>query len=559
MKTLSQNTFQNTTLKNKTHRLPSEISRKIVAFEEISNVNQNQSAREINRLLNIPNSTMQTWAKQKAIEASSEDEVRAFYATPSGKASLERIMLAALYNNKCGKTGIPGMQEFLHNSGLDKYVASSAGALQKLWKRCEISILDFGEEWVKKLSLTMQKRTITAILDELFRKGQPCLVAIEAVSGYILLEKFTEDRKAATWKKELEESIKGLPIKIGGVTSDLCGAIRSVTKEFEAAHSPDLFHGQYEISKATSAALSSQERAAEKALQEIEAQIIKSACRVSKKERTGEIEKRKERQEKHSKIKLKHQEAVARRESVQEAKKELGQIYHPINLTTGEIQDPQTIEKGFDEQFALISKGVEEANLGCASKARIEKAKRAFSYMVEYFNVFFLLFTKTLEEMHLSPQEEEFFKTVIFPLCYLRAHWKRFPREQRRKLKPLRDKLEEQLQNHSGSQEFKEALIREGRELVEWFQRSSSCVEGRNGALSLLLHRFHHLNAETMRALTIVANFGVRRTGEDKTTAAERFFGSTHGNLFEHLVKTVKIPGPPQTQARVKSKWTQVA
>ena len=57
-----------------------------------------------------------------------------------------------------------------------------------------------------------------------------------------------------------------------------------------------------------------------------------------------------------------------------------------------------------------------------------------------------------------------------------------------------------------------------------------------------------------MRALTIVANFEVRRTGEDKTTAAERFFGSTHGNLFEHLVKTVKIPGPPQTQVRVKSR-----
>ena len=559
MKIVSKSVPQNTSQKKKTRLFRTEISRKIIAFEEVSDANKDQSSRKINRLLKTPNSTMQTWVKKRTIESCSEDEVKAFYATPAGRITLEQIVLSALYNNKCGKTGIPGLQEFLHNSGLDKYVASSAGALQKFWKRCETSILEFGEEWVKELSLTMQKRTITVILDELFRKGMPCLVAIEAVSGYILLEKFTEDRKAATWKRELEDSCKDLPIKIDRVTSDLCGAIRCVTKELGAAHSPDLFHGQYEISKATSAALSSQERASEKALKEIEEQIVKNACRLSGKEKKGEIEKRKEREEKHSKIKQKNQEAISRRESVQEAKKKLGQIYHPINLATGEMQSPQSIEKGFDEQFLLISRGVKEANLGYASKERIEKAKRAFGYMLEYFKVFFLFFTKTLKEMHLSVWEEEFFKTVIFPLSYLQTHWKRFPREQIKKLRPLRAKLEEQLQNHPGSEEFKEVLIRRGRELAEWFQRSSSCVEGRNGALSLLLHRFHHLHASTMRALTIVANFGVRRTGEDKTTAAERFFGSTHGNLFEHLVKTVKIPGPPQTQVRVKSRWDQVA
>ncbi len=178
--------------------------------------------------------------------------------------------------------------------------------------------------------------------------------------------------------------------------------------------------------------------------------------------------------------------------------------------------------------------------------------------MLDYLKVFFVLFAKELKEMNLNIAGEEFFKTVVFPLCYLQANWKRFPKEKKEKLRPLRNRLEEQLKNYVASEEFKEALMRRGKDLAECFQRSSSCAEGRNGALSLLLHRFH-LSAETMRALTIVANFGVRRTGEDKTTAAERFFGSTHGNLFEHLVKTVKIPGLPQTQIRVKSRWTQVA
>lgn len=119
-------------------------------------------------------------------------------------------------------------------------------------------------------------------LDEMFRKRHPCLVAIEAVSNYILLEKFTEDRTAETWRKELDQVTKDFLVTIGQVTSDLCGAIRSLANEYEVAHSPDIFHGQYELSKATSGALSSQERAAEKSFNEAEEKVKKLSKRPLK-------------------------------------------------------------------------------------------------------------------------------------------------------------------------------------------------------------------------------------------------------------------------------------
>lgn|GEM_PF-6638518 len=65
----------------------------------------------------------------------------------------------------------------------------------------------------------------------MFRGGRPCLVAIEVVSNYILLEKFTEDRAAATWKRELEPRLKGFKVELRQVVTDLCGAIRTLTKE----------------------------------------------------------------------------------------------------------------------------------------------------------------------------------------------------------------------------------------------------------------------------------------------------------------------------------------
>jgi hypothetical protein len=93
---------------------------------------------------------------------------------------------------------------------------------------------------------------------------------------------------------------------------------------------------------------------------------------------------------------------------------------------------------------------------------------------------------------------------------------------------------------------LKEKWRKKGKELAEIFQRSSSCVEGRNGVLSLNHHRFHRLNERTLRVLTIMHNFDVRRS--DGTTAAERLFEGKHEILFESMVANIRIPGRPQKQ-----------
>ena len=81
---------------------------------------------------------------------------------------------------------------------------------------------------------------------------------------------------------------------------------------------------------------------------------------------------------------------------------------------------------------------------------------------------------------------------------------------------------------------------------VEWanlFQRSSSCVEGRNGQLSLCHHSLHRLRPKCLAALTVLANYFHRR--RDGTTAAERFFGVPPSDLFEWLVSHVSSPPRP--------------
>ena len=94
-----------------------------------------------------------------------------------------------------------------------------------------------------------------------------------------------------------------------------------------------------------------------------------------------------------------------------------------------------------------------------------------------------------------------------------------------------------------------DTLERVCREAVGLFQRSSSCVEGRNGRLSLLHHGHGPLSAGRLQALTVVHNYLSRRA--DGTTAAERFFGSQPYPVFDWLLE--RLPDLPRPAQRRKT------
>ena len=151
-----------------------------------------------------------------------------------------------------------------------------------------------------------------------------------------------------------------------------------------------------------------------------------------------------------------------------------------------------------------------------------------------------------LKGPRLTLKQKEFFNEVVFPLCYLKTIWRKLPKKKKEEHRELLETLKAKIRDGPWPEELKEEWMKKGKEIAESFQRSSSCVEGRNGMLSLCYHRFHRLNERSLKVLTIVHNFDTRRS--DGTTAAERFFEAKHKNLFESLVENVRIPGKPQQQ-----------
>lgn len=97
--------------------------------------------------------------------------------------------------------------------------------------------------------------------------GGLCLVALEPVSNYSLLEEPAEGRDHAAWNARMEQALAPLKCHIIQSTSDEAPGLLAYVAQHLGAHlSPDLFHVQHELSKTVAVPMAAKQRVAEKAL-----------------------------------------------------------------------------------------------------------------------------------------------------------------------------------------------------------------------------------------------------------------------------------------------------
>ncbi len=119
--------------------------------------------------------------------------------------------------------------------------------------------------------------------------------------------------------------------------------------------------------------------------------------------------------------------------------------------------------------------------------------------------------------------------------------------EQRDHIRQESEKLLAALKNNPAweniNNEEQNRLSSAAKKCAQLFQRSSSCLEERNGYLSLRHHGLHHLNSRKLGALTVIHNYFVTRP--DNTTAAERFFERKPRNLFDYPMQQLPSISSP--------------
>lgn len=516
------------------------------------------SQRQWSENQGVPRTTLQHWLKRKD-SINNDFFLIEFFESPDGLAFLH-ILVTALHFvfTKVGVASSRNVGEFLRLTGLSDFAASSATSQKRTSRSMDKAIIQFAEKERERLAAQMPKKRIGVCEDETFHP-EICLVAMEPVSNYILVEKYAESRKAEVWNRSVDEALKGLPVTIFQSSGDEgSGLLRHAEKGLKVHHSPDLFHVVYEISKGTSGVLSSAVRQAEKArlkAVELARQSVEKKRATQAKNPEGSaryfelfdktIESAEGRQ-KEAAIKL--EEARSNQDKVREARKKISWIYHPYDLESGQKSEASEVESLLNQCFSEIRQGA--ANLSDRCHKRIDKAFRVVTKMKATIAFFFCSLKLSVCEMGLDPEIEKLFLERWVPGFYLKqVAVKTKDKEQKERLEYRSTQLLSSLRGCCGPTEKLgceelERLEKSALECAHMFQRSSSCVEGRNAQLSLRHHSLHRLSSDRLKALTAVHNYHIKR--EDGTTAAERFFEQKHQNMFEWILNHMDLPARPR-------------
>ena len=520
------------------------------------------SRREIARQIDVSDRTLYRWIdrSRSAVRSSSwPDDVARFFQTPAGLDFLHGLVTTAhLVFVQANDCGIRSLCWFLELSGLDEFVSSSYGAQQAVAEKMESLLVSFGQEEDQRLATPMPAREISLCEDETFHP-QICLVAIEPVSNFLLLEQYQPQRDAVTWNQCLDERLAGLPITVFQVTSDQSKALIAHTESHLGAHhSPDLFHVQQDTVRATSLALCSQTQAAIEELDKTRQKTAdlradRDACREQCPqdplvEELGRHVQRAEAEEAAAVERVTVCQSRQRRAKA--ARQGLGRDYHPVDLVTGQAVNADESAQRLTRHFDTLDQVAAEAGLSAHAREKLAKARRVLGAMQTTLVFFWTMIATRLEAWQVNPSARQWMQEQLIPGYYLqRAAEKAGSAQERQRLRALSEEVLARARAPDGlwstlSPEVRADLERKAQQCADFFQRSSSCVEGRNGQLSLKHHALHHLTTRKLRALTVLHNYMLQR--EDGSTAAQRFYGTAPRDLFPWLREHLSMPARPR-------------
>ena len=505
---------------------------------------EGKSQVEMAAELEIPRTTLRDWDARKERLSEQAGGATAFFESEEGLDWLHRICLAAhLVLVFEPQTGIRGVCMFLELSGLSMFVGNSYGVQQKIATQIETQTILYERAQEKRLVPQMPKREVSICEDETFHP-EICLVCIEPISGFILLEEYAQQRDAETWNQVLEKRLQGFPVEVIQCVSDQARGILSHTRQgLDAHHSPDLFHIQQDNVHALYPVLNSRHMQAQKIRDGLAAEVAHWENRQAEYQRgprppghpldfEGRI----------SQAKLFHREACDQVEAIEYAQQEAEQAiagiredYHPYDLDSGQVRCPEQASEQLQGHFETLARVADELELGDKGQAKLRKARRLLPNMLATLAFFFMMVKVKVEALCLPEELEQLLHQQLIPAFYLeRVAGQAQIAEQRHKLQAAARGCLQELKKpehpwHSLDEQTRQSMEQTARECANLFQRSSSCVEGHNSELALWHHHLHRIGPKRLQAITVVRNY-LGTPGE--TTSAARFFGDKPDPTF---------------------------
>lgn len=167
------------------------------------------------------------------------------------------------------------------------------------------------------------------------------------------------------------------------------------------------------------------------------------------------------------------------------------------------MQSPDNAKAKLEQSYSTLEAIAKEA--GCTDKQnqRLEKSKGALGSMIAVLVFFFSFLSLTIKSLGLDESSGKLFEKLVsmeyLKLCLQRSKKKKQKEQIRTALNRLEKGLSKDVLWGQMSQMTQATWKKKALECAYAFQRSSSCVEGRNGQLSLKFHAFRRLNERTLK------------------------------------------------------------
>ena len=502
-----------------------------------------KSVRALAQATNISKSSVHRISQR--IEHRQQHRESYFWETPEGYEWLRLLVLATIYifGIKQG-VGSEVLSEFFHLLRLNRQVGVSPTALRRLEARLRSEIITYQEQQHQQIKQSPPPGKIIAGADETFFPGVAgiVLVLMDLVSGYILLEKKTSDRKYQTWFDQVQTALNqiGMGSSIKSLVSDRALALVQLAVQGLGCPSlPDLFHAMRCLSRTIGARLGGQLARTKRQLQQVQREITSRHLR-----------------EKPISLKLTHRQARLQEqydfletgiETYRQLQHQISTIVHPFAV------DGSGFQTGVDVAAALRKLLPQLAALGQPYHlSKIEKALEQFSGQIFGIAAGLNLWWQEIEQSLVTEELDELTQNWLVSCLLPEVYWlAQFDKTKNRDLRQIYQKAYEQAHQQLLAHQL--TLTLNQVELKQWhdwanlmvakFQRTSSAIEGRNGYLSRLHHSGRGLSESDLQVLTIIHNFDLRRA--DGSTAAQRFFGRTFPELFPWLMAQMgDLPSP---------------
>jgi len=465
-----------------------------------------------------------------------------WWETEDGRCWLIRLVVATLYTFGLTRgVGAETISVFFGRLRLETPVGCSPSALRGMMQALEPMLLETAAAWEREGIAAGEVRPIIGAVDETFLERM-MLVFMDLVSGYVLCEDVAEDRTYTTWYALVETRLEALGVGVLYLVSDRAKALIKLAETGLACLSvPDLFHLIHDLVKSYALAICGPLRQAQQAFKQARESL--TTCQASL--RSSDEAQQAQAEVEARAAEVEHWASVHR--AYRHHLETVSLIVHPWRLFDSTPQTSQEVERRLHAEIDALTALIETYGLP-AKKTAVAKVRTQLAGLSALVDLWWQRVWHDGQQVVLTPMWKRWVGEHLLPLMYWQHQVSR-TRCPRRKAKLLQalESVQDAFDTHLITQQLAPEVLAGWRtwaaEHAKAFQRASSAVEGRNGALAQLHHNQRGLPKRRYKVWTVLHNFDCR--APDGTTPAARFFRREFPDLFETVLSTIDdVPRP---------------